>query len=253
MAEVVHKRKRDKLAIVGFASSTRAEAPLQDDSFELWGCNELGMVIDGKWDAWFNIHKFNEIAAENAQWLAQQKVPVYLVDQHPDIPNSVRYPLEAMCEKFPRRYFCSGIGYMLALAIDSGYEFIGLYGVDMALESEYQYQRPNCEYFIGLAEGRGIEVYVPKASQLMKGPWLYGFEDPPVSAYSDILHRFAKQREQTQKDLKKYSSLSKFAEGLEHGLAWAYAQIQCAQREVGGCAVTGPEDQPVTMAMRGEK
>ena len=49
-------------------------------------------------------------------------------------------------------------------------------GVDMAMETEYQHQRPCCEYLIGLARGTGIQVDVPETSSLLKSPWLYGYD-----------------------------------------------------------------------------
>lgn len=38
-------------------------------------------------------------------------------------------------------------------------------------------QRPSCEYFLGYAEGAGIKIYIPNESDLLKTPFLYGFED----------------------------------------------------------------------------
>lgn len=38
----------------------------------------------------------------------------------------------------------------------------------MAADDEYGYQRPNCEYLIGLARGRGIKVVIPDESPLCK-------------------------------------------------------------------------------------
>jgi hypothetical protein len=54
----------------------------------------------------------------------------------------------------------------------------------MANDIEYQSQRPSCEYFIGLARGKGIEVYVPPESDLLKCMYLYGFEDGELSTMS---------------------------------------------------------------------
>ena len=45
---------------------------------------------------------------------------------------------------------------------------IGLWGVDMKAEDEYAYQRPNIEYWLGIAEGKGIKVHIPEASPILK-------------------------------------------------------------------------------------
>jgi len=58
---------------------------------------------------------------------------------------------------------------------------IGMYGVDMAqdhlLAAEYSEQRPSCEYFLGIAEGLGIELHIPNGSDLLASSHLYGYED----------------------------------------------------------------------------
>jgi hypothetical protein len=60
-------------------------------------------------------------------------------------------------------------------------EHIGMYGVDMAqdhlLAAEYSEQRPSCEYFLGIAEGLGIDVFIPNGSDLLASSHLYGYED----------------------------------------------------------------------------
>jgi hypothetical protein len=43
--------------------------------------------------------------------------------------------------------------------------------------SEYGTQKPSCEYYLGLAKGRGIKIYVPKESDLCKSYFLYGKDE----------------------------------------------------------------------------
>jgi hypothetical protein len=43
--------------------------------------------------------------------------------------------------------------------------------------SEYGTQKPSCEYYLGLAQGRGIKIYVPKESDLCKSYFLYGKDE----------------------------------------------------------------------------
>lgn len=194
---------REKLAIVGWAASTRKEAPHGDEEFDFWGCNELGRSIEEtRWDAWFNLHARghtsaalmqrlgpwlrsrtpsvdHDIKPESVEWLkAQAPTPVYMLEHFDDIPNSIAYPFEEVFKTFGN-YFTSSIAYQMALGMMMGYREIHLYGVDMAYEEEYVYQRGACEYLIGLARGMGIKVYVPEKSMLLKAPWLYGVEMPP--------------------------------------------------------------------------
>ena len=55
-------------------------------------------------------------------------------------------------------YFESSVAYMLALAIHKNPEEIHIWGVQMADDTEYFYQRANFEYLVGYARGRGIDV-----------------------------------------------------------------------------------------------
>lgn len=68
------------------------------------------------------------------------------------------YPIHLVTEFFETDYFSNTIDYMIALAIYEGYTSLDLYGVNMALESEYYYEKPGVDYWCGQAMGRGIRV-----------------------------------------------------------------------------------------------
>lgn len=92
---------------------------------------------------------------------------LYMQDEYQEVPNAIRYPFDEV-EKTTGRYWNSSIAYALALAIHDGAEQIGIYGVDMKGDDEYGYQKPNMEYLIGLARGKGIKVHIPASSPLCK-------------------------------------------------------------------------------------
>lgn len=176
-----------KIAIIGFASSYR-EAPYDDPSVEIWGMNELWKYLS-RWDRWFELHPREVFAKEGDRdqaaheaWLQQQPAdkPIYMLQRHDDIPGSVPYPLDDMAARFfpgqPRPYFTSSIAFMLALAIAERPSWIGLYGIDLASDTEYANQRAAAEYFIGVARGMGIEVVVAAGSALLKSPTIYGYD-----------------------------------------------------------------------------
>jgi hypothetical protein len=56
---------------------------------------------------------------------------------------------------------------MMSNSVGAAGDKIGIWGVDLHCESEYAYQRPNLEYLIGLARGRGIKVFIPPHSALL--------------------------------------------------------------------------------------
>ena len=307
-----------KVAIVGF-SQHKVEAPYADPTFEIWGLNDLHESIP-RWNRWFEMHSDAQIkdycsrkaGVPYLEGLSKLNCPVYMQKVRPEVPTSVEYPIERMKTQFGD-YFTNSISFMLAMAIDEGYQVIHVYGVDMAQDclapdtkiltadsqwvpigdvkagtsvsafekggmtkamnatvqsvsrinrpchrvkagveviasvghkwlvknghrefvrtdalrvgdrivseggtqivtacdfigehevvgittttgtiiveglwssnSEYQAQRPSCEFFLGVAKGRGCEIYLPKTSDLLKVRWMYGYEDEIQSSW----------------------------------------------------------------------
>ncbi len=186
-AHVLMETKRKKVAIVGSASSSADEAPWKDLDFEIWG---LGWRIMERGDRYFDMHKLGphrkHVQADYERHLSMLNAVVYLQEAHPNIANSVRYPIEdvikmlAGVDPFANGdYFASSVAFMLAMSIFEGFEEIHLYGIDLLTDSEYTHQRPNAEYLIGLARGMGRRVYVPKSSAMLKFSYRYGYDERP--------------------------------------------------------------------------
>lgn len=170
---------RKKVAVIGFSSSSRDMAPWFDPDWELWGMNQGYEHFRRKPDRWFELHdKEHQPDASVPTYLDDLTTlgcPIYMLEVDISIPRSVRYPLENVLKMGPR-YFTSTAAYMVGLAITLGVEEIGLYGVDCSVGSEYEYQKPCLEWWMGVAAGRGIRVTVPETSALLKAPFLYGYE-----------------------------------------------------------------------------
>jgi hypothetical protein len=182
---------KKKVAIVGFAAGHAHKAPFGDNQVETWGINQLWKVLpDRRWDRWFELHSLYEFYHANPghkEFLANfTHGPVYVREQDYalalewGIETAQPFPHRVLLEQF-RPYFTNTISWLIALAIMMRPEWMGLYGVDMAqdhlLAAEYSEQRPSCEYFIGLAEGVGVETFIPGGSDLVAGTHLYGYED----------------------------------------------------------------------------
>jgi hypothetical protein len=132
--------------------------------------------------AWFELHRWEPekpwFSPGYREWMAQLKVPVYMLEQRPEIPSSVAYPKDRILETFGPYFFTSSLAWMFALALcQDGIEEIGLWGVDMAAHEEYGYQRAGCQHFIWLAKERGIKVTVPPESDLLRPPPLYALSE----------------------------------------------------------------------------
>jgi hypothetical protein len=184
LAKKAYAKAKEKVAIVGFAPSSMGLAPFTDKSFEIWGVNDVYRVVP-RVDVLFELHSYGLLTSKDkarvngnhVEWLQNNKtVPVFMQRHYDDIPMSLPYPLEQVTDAFGR-YFTNTISYEVALAILLGFKEIHLYGIDMATDSEYGDQRPSVEYFLGLAAGRGIKVYVPNECDLLKCWHLYGYED----------------------------------------------------------------------------
>ena len=106
-----------------------------------------------------------------------------------DFGNAKRYPFDDVANT-TGDYWNSSIAYILAMAIHEGAEEIGVWGVDMKDSEEYGYQKPNMEYLIGLARGKGIKVYIHESSPLCKfntkGIKFYDFEPNYTLRYGHV-------------------------------------------------------------------
>ena len=191
-------QKKPKVAIVG-CSDTCKQTPFHlKDEFEFWGVNNLYMSLKGPWTRWFEIHHIAYDTVQK-QWtrrgsndfrgmqvdrylreLQALSIPVYVQGPCELLPNGVLYPLNDVLKMTQcTDYLTNTVSAMIALALLEGhYEEIHIYGVDMAVGTEYFHQRPSCEYFLGIAAGRGIKIHIPDECDLLKTRFLYGFEEP---------------------------------------------------------------------------
>jgi hypothetical protein len=123
----------------------------------------------------------NRNDANHYNWLKSGKTPIILMqEQYDDVPNSMRYPIEEVL-KLGHRYLTSSAAYSIAFGIVQGYQKIEVYGVEMETNTEYEHQRPGVAYWIGLAEGAGVEV--DYHGNILDCP-LYGYEGDVKFPYS---------------------------------------------------------------------
>src|SRR5512139_1124341 len=177
-----------KIAILGAAPSSDKLCPFGDIGWEVWACSP-GNYTAPRVDAWFEIHSLDR------KWVAGNEPYVSALQEHPRVyvavpdkrlPNAILYPLKEMKEFYGNRRFLdsflqSQVSFMLAFAIMQKPKQIGVWGVDMAAESEYAYQRPGCHYFFDQAAQRGIEIVAPPQSDILEPLPLYGYKEQDPS------------------------------------------------------------------------
>jgi len=206
--------RSSRVAIIGFATESRYEAPYDDPDCEIWGlnmCEGWMLLADNapkRLDRLWELHDRATLEQESTEqarsvdhlaWLKQNRtIPVYMVEAQPDIPMSRRMPVEALtaflaplCDKIERQpYYTSTFAFMIATAVmgivqrratptipERG-EQIVIAGVEMLNGEEYAYQRSCAEFWSGVVLGYGIELVIPARSALLESDGMYGYAPP---------------------------------------------------------------------------
>lgn len=174
-----------KVAIVGTADTSRDLAPYQDPEWEIW---TLGVWAPhaARCDRVFEVHSLAilerdaESLKDEFNWFRNnQAIEVWMAEPADWVPMAREFPTDTLLKEFGG-YFTNSVSWMIALAIYEGVDELALYGVDMAHGTEYAAQRPSCEYYVGLARGQGIPVFIPEQSDLLKCAEPYGLEKSPL-------------------------------------------------------------------------
>lgn len=190
------------VAIYGFGEKTRDL--VWGTGAEIWSINWAYRYNIPRIDRLFDIHPRmllqSEIQDYREHWVWMQEeheFPIYTVEEFPEIPNSVAYPIEEITlDIFSHLYvgedsddyWTSGVSYALGMAIHENVDRIELYGVEM--ETDVKYQRDGVALLIGFAMGRGIDVWKPEGSGFLESK-RYGFEGGQMVARSAIKEHIA--------------------------------------------------------------
>ena len=202
-----------RAAIIGTAQSL-SQTPWKDESLECWGLNDAYQLHVPRANRWFDLHPTHQMAfrprgdravsafdvpvgsylrpADHLDWLKSRGFPVYLAEAHPDWPTARVFPKDEILAFFqpfwPYRltrqgtveagkdYETSTPAWMLMQAIVEGYDEIHVYGIHLATEWEYLQQRPNFEWLLGFAAGRGIKIVLPQSTPICQAKFRYAFE-----------------------------------------------------------------------------
>jgi hypothetical protein len=114
--------------------------------------------------------------------------PIYTSREHPEYPRLRAFPLEDVINACGTDYFNCTPAYAIAYAIYLGVRRISLFGIDFTYPNAHHAEKGRgcCEYWLGRAMQRGIEVFVPKPSSLLDACYpqserLYGYDTLDVS------------------------------------------------------------------------
>lgn len=175
------------IAIAGFAPDSRDLVNNEPNTTEIWGMNNAYHFLKRKAKVWFQIHppdwntgkpglEKGEYGREkgHVEWLSKFDGPVYMQAPEPRVPNCTVLPLEEIKAHFGKLYLTSSMAYMMALLVmqhDRGekVESVHVWGINLTTNAEYFEQKACLEYWLGMAEGRGIAVTLPPVTALMRG------------------------------------------------------------------------------------
>lgn len=170
-----------KIALVGNAPTVH-HTPWDDESWEIWAHASSAPYCQ-RVDRYFDLHpkafwiKGKKWAPNYLRWLQRLETPIFMQRRYHEVPRSVAYPKVRVMAEFQRRYFTSQAAWMIALALTEGVTHLGFFGIHYASDAEHAAQRAGCEYWMGLAEGRGVQLVVPEGNPLLRTPSrLYGYE-----------------------------------------------------------------------------
>lgn len=219
-------KQERRVAILGTSRATRALAPFDDPSWEIWGTARRQSSC-ARWDRWFECHDVNTLDLD--EWLPHlmevttQGRPLYTHFPVPDcVPNIVRYPKEEICGRFGTYFMTSGISWMLALAIHEGVDRIGIWGVDAGSVGEYARQRAGIVHFLELAHFAGTQVDIPAGSELARNPLPYPYDeyDPVTQNIKFHRERIRAASAEAAKQLKQIEHATAKNEGIQEAFDW---------------------------------
>jgi hypothetical protein len=141
---------------------------------EMWGVNRT-FTRNDHLDRTYFFDSLCHFEDDFATGLNARNMDVYTRKEYPELPRSVKFPLDEVTEGLGRTepYFTCTVAYMIAHAIFEGATKITLYGMyHIQDSSEYMVHIPCVNYWIGVAVGRGIEVCVEGDAMVARPfPW----------------------------------------------------------------------------------
>ena len=79
------------------------------------------------------------------KWLVENQYKVVLAEPVPELPSAQIFPQAEVMSRFGG-FYTNSVSWMISLALLENVDVIGLWGVDMAAGTEYEYQLPSARY-----------------------------------------------------------------------------------------------------------
>lgn len=139
-------------------------------------------------------------------------IPLYLMNEHEDAPAGIMYPFEQIAQELGANvlrgpdekrndYYTSSFDYLMALVLMHNPSRVDLYGWNMETDTEFRYQREGLAFWVGLAAGRGVRVWLPDETPVLDS-LLYAYEGTQAIKYARLM-RLRKQAARWKREAKK--------------------------------------------------
>ena len=211
---------------------------------EIWMFNEApnfkkdnGKLLYPKCDVVFQMHHEaiwknpkNRSDEGHYKWLKSGKTPdVYMQKKYPEIPKSIKYPIKSVTslsdnvrmvidgKKQRITNFSSSPDYAFALVVDQWkkgkrYKQVEIHGIELAMVSEYQYQRTGFGFWIGYLTALGVKVLL--FNSIFNTP-MYGYEGDVIIPSKEFERRITNLEAQLDDNRDAYNQDAReFLEGL---------------------------------------
>lgn len=226
--KVEEKKDKKILCIIGTAGS-RHLAPYDNPNAEIWGVAHCLLLQDiPRMDKVFEIHLpyvyeqeispfskkpilYHANKEDHASWREAKDISAIVSQPNKKLNKYELFPHDELKEKygclFPPSdafYSTNSLAWMMVYAIDMDrFDEIHMYGVHLETDTEWQYERPCCEFWLGFFVGkmheRGIKmpvIYLPEMADVLKCNHEYGYSEIEVQRkkYKERVEFFEKQQ-----------------------------------------------------------
>lgn len=172
---------------------------------EVWGINAIGDVFNCD-----RVFHMDDLRVQEARavanpdgniagmikWLKTHPGPIYTSVKRDGYPGLVEFPLaDVLSGAYDQNgapYFNSTAAYAIVYAIHIGVKRMSLFGIDYTLPNVHSGEkgRACCEFWLGVAASRGIEITVPEQTTLLDAcaperELLYGYDCVDVDLIPD--------------------------------------------------------------------
>lgn len=211
---------------------------------DIWMFNEApnfkkanGELLYPRCDVCFQLHHeaiwknpTNRSDPGHYKWLKSGKTPtMYMQEAYKEVPKSVKYPLDNVLslikdvsmvvhgKKEKVRYFSSSPDFAFALVAQmwkegKRYERVEVHGIELAMETEYQYQKTGFGFWTGYLAALGVELVL--YNSIFDLP-MYGYDGDVTIPPREFERRIAELTEELGGDKDRYNNEAKlFLEGL---------------------------------------